>query len=197
MKTTVLEVLNRTTRGTNANIDCAMNMPRFFTKKTSFQLAAALVLCAALSGCESTHEDALAAFNSGEYAEASTIWSELAKEKNANAQMSLGRMYELGIGKSQDYARAIYWYRLAAAQNNPYAQGNLAVLLAMGQGAEQDLVQSYVLSTLAARNYSKWAYDHQEAAMKNRELIIPRMTSAQIAEAQRKVIEWKSQADTL
>jgi uncharacterized protein len=60
----------------------------------------------------------------------------------ANAQITIGVMYENGQGVTQDNAEAIRWYRKAAEQGNPNAQYNLGVMYHSGQGVTQDYAEA-------------------------------------------------------
>ena len=71
------------------------------------------------------YEDGLAAAHKGEFAAALRLWTPLAEQGNANAQYSLGVLYETGEGVAQDYKTAVKWYTLAAEQGNADAQYNL------------------------------------------------------------------------
>ena len=68
------------------------------------------------------------------------------------------------------------------------AQYQLGLLYAVGAGLEQDFVQAYKWFSLAANKLSGM---DKEIAQEDRDLVSQRMTSAQIAEAQRLVREWK------
>ena len=57
-----------------------------------------------------------------------------------------------------------------------------------GRGVPQDYVQAHKWYNLAASNTSG---EDREQAVKNRDLIAEKMTSEQIAEAQRLAREWK------
>ena len=61
-----------------------------------------------------------------------------AERGNAQAQFSLGGMYDKGQGVRQDYAEAIRWYRKAAEQGYAKAQYNLGLMYANGHGVHQD-----------------------------------------------------------
>ena len=50
------------------------------------------------------------------------------------AQNSLGAMYAVGTGVTQDHAEAVRWYRLAADQGHANGQYNLGVMYAHGTG---------------------------------------------------------------
>ncbi len=59
----------------------------------------------------------------------------------AEAQCSLGAMYEDGKGVPQDYAQAALWYRKAAEQGDAGAQFFLGSLYLDGHGVPQDDAQ--------------------------------------------------------
>ena len=74
--------------------------------------------------------------NVGEVAQKEML--QLAEAGDADAQFSLGVMYEQGKGIRQDYTEAVRWYRKAAEQGYAEAQYNLGVMYAEGQGVRQD-----------------------------------------------------------
>lgn len=61
-------------------------------------------------------EDALAAYERGDYATALQICRALADQGNADAQNNLGRMYANGQGVPRDYVRAHMWLNLAVSR---------------------------------------------------------------------------------
>jgi TPR repeat protein len=61
-----------------------------------------------------------------------------ADQGDADAQNSLGVMYEEGQGVPQDYAAAASWFRKAADQGDAAAQNNLGVMYANGHGVPRD-----------------------------------------------------------
>lgn len=66
----------------------------------------------------------------------------LAEDGDADAQVSLGYMYQTGQSFEQSYSRAADWYRAAAEQGNSLAQFALGDLYAQGLGLEQDYGQA-------------------------------------------------------
>lgn len=71
---------------------------------------------------------AVEAYNKGEYTKAFDSFYLLAKEGNAKAQYNIGLLYALGRGAQKDLSRAQKWYDKAAKQGNASAQYNLAKL---------------------------------------------------------------------
>ena len=92
----------------------------------------------------------MAAFDKKDYAAALREWRPLAEKGNANAQNSLGFMYEQGQGVAQDYKEAVKWFRLAAAQGNGSAQNSLGFLYDNGQGVTQDYKEAVKWYRLSA-----------------------------------------------
>ena len=132
-------------------------------------------------------EDALAAWNRGDYATALQIIRPLAVQGDAGGQYYLGIMYANGWGVSQDFAEAARLYRLAAVQGYALAQNNLGALYANGQGVPRDYVQAYMWLDIAAKRLPPGANN----TAKRRDLIAAKMTPAQITEARRLAREWK------
>ena len=72
---------------------------------------------------------------------------------------------------------------MAAEQGLAVAQVSLGVLYDRGEGVPEDLVYAYMWYNLSAAQGN-------ETAQNNKEIIEPRMTREQIAEAQRLSREW-------
>jgi len=69
-----------------------------------------------------SYDDAIDAYNSGDYATALKLLQPLADQDDADAQTSLGEMYDSGEGVAQNFGEALKWYRLAATQGDDDAQ---------------------------------------------------------------------------
>ena len=76
----------------------------------------------------------IAAFKMKDYETALKEFRTPAEQGEAEAQLSLGVIYEAGYSVSQDFEEAAKWYLAAAEQGNDFAQYNLAVLYRKGQG---------------------------------------------------------------
>ena len=83
-------------------------------------------------------EEGAAAYQRGDYAAAEREFRVAAVSRNAQAQYSLGVMYERGLGVKQDDETAVTWYRLAAKQGDAPAQNSLGLMYANGRGVRQD-----------------------------------------------------------
>ena len=106
-------------------------------------------------------------------------WYKLAAEQGyASAQYNLGVIYEKGDGLVQDYKTAVKWYKLAAEQGDTPAQYNLGLMYAKGHGVIQDNIYAHMWWNISASN------GHRNA-VKNRDIIMKRMTTADISTAQK------------
>ena len=74
----------------------------------SFLLALVLAASLASAAVAGPFEDGYAAYDKGDYATAMRLWRPLADQGNAEAQYSLGLMYDNGQGVPQDYAQACH-----------------------------------------------------------------------------------------
>ena len=142
-----------------------------------------------------TKQDSTSRFNLGfeyyqkEDYEAALVWFKLAAEQGfANALYNLGVMYDQGQGVAQDYKEAVRWYRKAAEQGHASSQFILGSMYDDGRGVPQDYFQAHLWYNLAA---SQLTGEDRETAVTNRDKMAEKMTSDQIAEAQRLAREWK------
>ena len=101
-----------------------------------------------------------------------------AEQGNYSAQFNLGKMYYKGEVVPQDYKQAAKWYRKAAEQGKAADQQYLGEMYEYGKGVPQDIAQAHMWYNIAAAN-------GDELAKKFRINLARKMTSDQIAEAQR------------
>jgi TPR repeat protein len=114
------------------------------------------------------------------YAEALKWFHLAADQESDNAQYNLGLMYGNGWGVGQDRVQAAKWYRLAADQGHAMAQVNLGAMYATGRGMRRDYIQAYMWFSLARAD-----------GLSNRDRVMRQMTTAQIAQGEKLVREWK------
>ena len=139
------------------------------------------------------HGDAEARFNLGnlyylgegtpqDNAEAAKWYRLAAEQGNASAQNNLGVMYDEGVGVPQDDREAVKWYRKAADQGNASAQYNLGAMYDLGEGVPKDWVKAYAWLSLSAAQ-------GKDNAARGKDLLRPRMTAEQVAEARKLAAE--------
>ncbi len=87
-------------------------------------------------------EDADDAYKRGDYTIALPLYRALADHGNADAQESLGAMYDRGEGTPQSYAKALKWYRRAADQGDADAQNNVGEIYHDGLGVWQSYTKA-------------------------------------------------------
>ncbi len=135
-------------------------------------------------------DEAVAAYNRGDYATAIREFRPLAERGNAHAQYNLGVMYRYSHGAPQDHAKAVGWYRKAAEQGHAKAQSMLGLMYYTGVGVPHDYLQAYMWLTLSAsrspldETFNAWV-------LEGRDEIAAKMSTAQISEAQKLAREWK------
>ena len=108
-------------------------------------LAGLVLLAVAFTGrpvAAQTFDEAVTAYDRGDYATAFRGFFGLAKQGDAVAQFNLGVMYDNGRGVPQDYGEAERWYRRAAEQNVVLAQFNLGLMYYNGEGIPHDYIEA-------------------------------------------------------
>ena len=92
------------------------------------QLCFALILSFLMAAVTfaDTWNDAVKAYNAGDYVKALEVTKPLAEQGHTRAQTYLGMMYANGEGVPQDFQEAFAWYSRAAEQGDVEAQNNLA-----------------------------------------------------------------------
>lgn len=110
---------------------------------------------------------------------------EFAEQGDAEEQFKLGEIYYYGKGIPSNFEEAEKWYRKSAEQGNAKAQFWLGWMCRYGIGTPQDYVMAHMWFNLsAAQGNAK--------AEKNRDIMAEKMTSVQVAEAQKLAREWKT-----
>lgn len=128
-------------------------------------------------------DDGMAAYARQDYATALKMLRPLASGGNADAQATIGTMYDAGQGVVQDFDAAIRWWQLAAAQGHAQAQVNLGLIY----GVRQDFVRAYMwLSVAAAQHYPNANIFRQTFADRmNKQQLAAAKTETQQCEASR------------
>ena len=102
-------------------------------------------------------EDATDALEREDYKTAYKLFLRLAAKGDAEAQFSLGVLYDLGNGVPQNYKKALKWYRLSAEQGDVDAQNNLGLMYYEGKGVQQDNKEAVKWWRLAAGQRDEYA----------------------------------------
>ena len=113
-------------------------------------LLAVSMSCLVATANAAPFDDAVAAYNRGDYAQALKILRSLAAQGNADAQTTLGGMYYSGERVPQDYHEAVKWWKLAAAQGEVSAQFLLGSMYSDGEGVAQNYREALKWYRLAA-----------------------------------------------
>jgi TPR repeat protein len=155
-----------------------------------------LLVALVMSGTAATavagpFEDAMAAYDKGDYPTALRLLLPLAEQGDRTAQYNVGIMYDNGRGTPRDSTVAVTWYRRAAEQGMADAQYNLGIAYGNGEGAPQNLVQAFMWFDLAAARYDASERMGRARALQNLDRLSDKMMPAQVAEARKLAREWK------
>lgn len=92
----------------------------------------------AASAAPAAPDDAQRAYAAGRFEEARRLWMPRAEAGDAQAQLGLGVLYDVGQGVKRDVAAAYRWYRRAADAGLAEAQFNVAVMHDTGESVPRD-----------------------------------------------------------
>ena len=79
------------------------------------------------------------AFNKKDYSTAFKKYRQASDKGDPIANLSLGTMYDGGLGVKQDFQEAIRYYKIAASQGNPLGFAFIGAMYENGQGVEKNL----------------------------------------------------------
>jgi len=102
-------------------------------------------------------EDGMAAYNRGDYVPAITVFREMAKQGNAEAQAVLGVMYRRGQGVRRSSLRAFVWLSRAASHGNLRAKAELHEV-SQAMTAEELAKAKEIAEACEASNYRTCEY---------------------------------------
>lgn len=107
--------------------------------------------CTSPAALSQSFEAGLNAFDNEQYEIALRNWLPLADAGDANAQISIGFMYQAGLGVSQSYGRAEEWYREALNNGLAEAHTRLGVMALEGLGKPENPSEAIDHFTVAAQ----------------------------------------------
>ena len=126
--------------------------------------------------------------DAGNHVDALEWYRKAADQGYAVAQVILGWHYHTGEGVPQDDAEAVRWFRLATDQGHAQAQYRLGVAYRDGDGVRQDYVEAHKWFDLAASQHPSGR--KLKNSVRDRDFLVKKMTSSQIAKAERLAREW-------
>ncbi len=97
-------------------------------------------------------EEAVTAYEAGEYNTAYEEWLPLAQSNDPAAMRNIGHLFRRGLGVDQDFEQALSWYKRAADMGFDRAQANVATMYLKGEGVKQDYEEASEWFSKAARN---------------------------------------------
>jgi TPR repeat protein len=147
-------------------------------------LAAGAVAALWLASARADTDSGRAAFRAADYPTALRELTPGAAAGEAEAAFTVGQMYAAGLGVPRDPLRAVELFRTAAAKGHAESQYSLGAALFHGEGAPQDMAEGLkwlVVAALAGQAKAREFLDR----------VRPRVTSALMAEAQRRAHDWR------
>ena len=119
-------------------------------------------------------------------------YSRAAEHGSAAAQRAVGDFYRKGRGIPADLAKAAAWYRRGADGDDVRAQNQLGEMYFTGTGVPLDYASAYFWYSVAAGQAP--LLDNRKGLLELRNIAAARMTPEQLAQAERRVAEWKPPA---
>ncbi len=138
-------------------------------------------------------QDAVDAFERGDYDAAFPGFLSGAEAGYVAAQYNLALMYRRGLGVPQDLAKAAEWYLRTARQGDARAQLAIGLMYAEGLGVPEDCVQAHMWCNLSSTGAVSGLDEGGEA----RDWVAQKMTSEEISEANRLVREFRPKMERL
>ena len=135
----------------------------------SFVYSLVVSLFLSLSVQADALDECIDAAKSFEFIKAPQLCEPLAEQGVAEAQFSLGYMYDYSL----NYELGVMWYKLAAEQGHPRALYNLAVMTRHGRGLPKNIKDAIKLYHLSAeQGYSKAQWVLGERYQYGRDVIV-------------------------
>lgn len=131
-------------------------MTRRVWRAGAFLLLAALA-CWVGGAAPAPSDDPQRAYAAGQFEEARRLWAPRAEAGDAQAQLGLGVLYDVGQGVGRDPATAYRWYRRAADAGLAEAQFNIAVMYDTGEAVSRDLAEAALWYARAAAHGNRRA----------------------------------------
>ncbi|MBI2947190.1 MAG: sel1 repeat family protein [Verrucomicrobia bacterium] len=118
-----------------------------------------------------------------DYQEALKWYRKAADQGFIQAQYFLGWIFSTGRGVEENFKESIHWFGKAADQGDPEAQLSLGLMFSRGEDLNPDYVEAYKWINLSAAQGNT-------NAVKHRGKLSVSMTQEQIAEGQRRAVQF-------
>jgi TPR repeat protein len=113
-----------------------------------------------------------------------------ADQSDAEGEAGLAVCYARGLGVPQSDVQAFFWFKKAADHGLMVAQANVALMYQSGRGVARDDTQALMWFDLAAGHVLPDSIEGAALAMKARDALGARMTTAEVEEAKRLAAAW-------
>ena len=113
-----------------------------------------------------------------------------ADQSDAEGEAGLAVCYARGLGVPQSDVQAFFWFKKAADHGLMVAQANVALMYQSGRGVARDDTQALMWFDLAAGHVLPDSIEGAALAMKARDALGARMTTAEVEEAERLAAAW-------
>ena len=100
---------------------------------------------------DSAYEQCYRLLKSNDNASAIAPCAKAANQGDLAVQVTLGNIYEQGIGMDQDYGQAAKWFRQAAIAGDTSGQYLLGRLYLNGYGVPHDIIEAYAWMDVGTR----------------------------------------------
>jgi hypothetical protein len=164
-------------------------------KKYQLVLAALLPLIFSPAAATQTLLEGIRAFIEDDHVTAARVLRPYAEKGDATAQAMLAIMLFDGAGTRANPADAARFARRSAEQGSLLGQLTLGRAYADGKGVAQDYVLAHMWFNLAAAHPDNANITAKPGPAERRSYLASRMTSAQIAEAQRLARAWRPKVE--
>ena len=141
-----------------------------------------------------TANQAISAYERGDYAIAFPVFKALAEQGDTRFNVGLGVMYMQGQGTPQNFDEAVRWFRKAADQGYGLAQSWLAAMYSKGMGVPLDQVLEYKWLNLAVKYWDASDTKGRAHVMHQLTLVTSSMSHEQISAGQNLIRDWKPTA---
>ena len=138
-------------------IDHSVLVPKLTIRHIAAILSIVITLLFGAGSSWAEYNDAVAAYERGDYVTAAEQFRSLAEKGSVKAQFNLGFMYNKGEGVIQNDEEALKWFSKAAEQGSIMAQYRLGEMYFRGEGVSQNYTEAVKWFHKAAQQGDSYA----------------------------------------